>query len=195
MKDTNLIDSCQANIPMRYASNILFIRQKCHWDCDWQRAISKPYVQNKGFTFILQESRGIHDSMNNPKIEFISLKKCFAILCLYTDSKRNVVSYKRKHVHEVLVTCLVKLVQEKSVIRWMDRPDMTIAVHWDVKQYTIPNQFCCTFYTVVHNLSLNLYIEDLTRVLMFYWIYLTSWGKEIKCEACKAFFSFSQWVL
>ena len=33
------------------------------------------------------------------------------------DSRRVVVSYKRKYVHEVLVNCLVKLVQEKS---WLD---------------------------------------------------------------------------
>ena len=38
-----------------------------------------------------------------------------------------------KYVHEVLVNCLVKLAQEKSVVRWTDRPDMTIAVDWDVK--------------------------------------------------------------
>ena len=35
-----------------------------------------------------------------------------------------------------------------------------------------------------------LYIEDLTWVIMFYWIYKTSWGKEIKCEACRAFYLF-----
>ena len=34
-----------------------------------------------------------------------------------TDSRRVVVSYKRKYVHEVLVNCLVKLAQEKSVVR------------------------------------------------------------------------------
>ena len=33
-------------------------------------------------------------------------------------------------------------------------------------------------------------IEDLTKVLMFYRIYKTSWGKEIKCEACRAFYLF-----
>ena len=35
-----------------------------------------------------------------------------------------------------------------------------------------------------------IYIEDLTWVLMFYWIYQTSWEKEIKCEACRAFYLF-----
>ena len=33
-----------------------------------------------------------------------------------------------KYVHEVLVNCLFKLAQEKSVVRWTDRPAMTIAV-------------------------------------------------------------------
>ena len=36
-----------------------------------------------------------------------------AILLPSTDSRRVVVSNKRKHVHEVLVNCLVKLAQEK----------------------------------------------------------------------------------
>ena len=40
-----------------------------------------------------------------------------AILLPSADSRRVVVSYKQKHVHEVLVNCLVKLVQEKSVVR------------------------------------------------------------------------------
>ena len=50
------------------------------------------------------------------------------------DSRRVVVSYKQKYVHEVLVNCLGKLAQEKSVVRWTDCPDMTIAVDWDVKK-------------------------------------------------------------
>ena len=33
------------------------------------------------------------------------------------DSSRVVVSYKQKYVHQVLVNCLVKLTQEKSVVR------------------------------------------------------------------------------
>ena len=43
-------------------------------------------------------------------------------------SRRIVVSYKRKYVHEVLVDCLFKLAQEKSVVRLTDRPAMTIAI-------------------------------------------------------------------
>ena len=40
-----------------------------------------------------------------------------AILLPSADSRRVVVSYKRKYVHKVLVNCLVKLAQEKSVVR------------------------------------------------------------------------------
>ena len=40
-----------------------------------------------------------------------------AILLPSADSRRVVVSYKRKYVHEVLVNLLVKLAQEKSVVR------------------------------------------------------------------------------
>ena len=53
-----------------------------------------------------------------------------------TESRRVVVSLKRKYVHKVLVNCLVKLAQEESVARWTDHPDMTIAVDWDVKNQT-----------------------------------------------------------
>ena len=48
------------------------------------------------------------------------------------DSRRVVVWYKPKYVHEVLV----KLVQEKSVVCWTEDPDMTIAVDWEVKHQT-----------------------------------------------------------
>ena len=44
-----------------------------------------------------------------------------------------VASYKQNYVHEVIVNCLVKLAQEKSVARRSDCPDMTIAADWDVK--------------------------------------------------------------
>ena len=49
-------------------------------------------------------------------------------------SRRVVVSYKRKYVHEVLLNRLFKHTQEKSVIRWTDRPAMTLAVDLDVRQ-------------------------------------------------------------
>ena len=40
-----------------------------------------------------------------------------ATLLRLADSRRVVVSYKLKYVQEVLVNCLVKLSQEKNVIR------------------------------------------------------------------------------
>ena len=39
------------------------------------------------------------------------------ILLPLTDSRKVVISYKRKYIHEVLVNCIVKLAQEKSVVR------------------------------------------------------------------------------
>ena len=56
------------------------------------------------------------------------------------DSRRVVISYKRKNGHEVVVNYFVKLAQEKSVVKWTDCPAMTIAVDWDVKNQTKPNQ-------------------------------------------------------
>ena len=50
-----------------------------------------------------------------------------AILLPSADSRRVIVSYKQKYVHEVLVNRFVKLAQ---------RPEMTIAVDWDVKKQT-----------------------------------------------------------
>ena len=45
-------------------------------------------------------------------------------------SRRAVVSYWRKYVHEVLVSCLGGLsLPRKSVVRLTDRPDMTIDVY------------------------------------------------------------------
>ena len=61
-----------------------------------------------------------------------------AIVLPSADSRRVVVSYKRKNVHKVLVNLLVKLAQEKGKARWTDHPDMTIAVDWDVKHQTRP---------------------------------------------------------
>ena len=58
--------------------------------------------------------------------------KSTAIQLLFADSRRVVVSYKQKYVHEVLVNNLVKLAQEKSVARWTDRPHMAIAVDRDI---------------------------------------------------------------
>ena len=66
-----------------------------------------------------------------------------AILLSTANSRRDVVSYKRKYVHEVLVNCLDKLSQAcsgKSVVRLKYRADMTIAVDWDVKTKTKINK-------------------------------------------------------
>ena len=51
----------------------------------------------------------------------------FASLLL-NHSRRGVVSYKRKYVHEVLVNHLFKLAEEKCVVRCTDCPAITIAV-------------------------------------------------------------------
>ena len=48
-----------------------------------------------------------------------------AIINPSADSRRLVVSYQWKYVHEVLVNGLVKLAQEKCGVRWTDHPDMT----------------------------------------------------------------------
>ena len=61
-----------------------------------------------------------------------------AILLPSAHLRRVVVSYKRKYVHEVLVNRFVKLAQEKSVVRLTGRPDMTIAVYWDLRNQTKP---------------------------------------------------------
>ena len=46
------------------------------------------------------------------------------------DSRRAAVSYWRKYVHLVLVTCLRGLnLARNSVVRLTDRPDMTLAVY------------------------------------------------------------------
>ena len=47
MKDINLIDSCQAHLPVQYALNIEFICKKCHKCCDLQRATPDLLVQNE----------------------------------------------------------------------------------------------------------------------------------------------------
>ena len=49
-------------------------------------------------------------------------------------SRRAVVSYKGKHVHKVLVHCLFKLAQEKSMVRCTECPAMTIAVDFGSKE-------------------------------------------------------------
>ena len=64
-----------------------------------------------------------------------------AIFLPSADSRRVVVSYKQKYVHEVLVNRLVKLAQEKRVVRWSDCPNMTIAVDLDIKHQITQKKF------------------------------------------------------
>ena len=61
-----------------------------------------------------------------------------AIILPSAYSRRVAVSYKRKYVHKALVNHLVKLAQKKIVVGWTDRPNMTIAVDWDIKHQTKP---------------------------------------------------------
>ena len=68
------------------------------------------------------------------------------ILLPSANSRRVVVSYKRKYVHEVLVNRLVKLAQEDSVVRWSDHPDMTITVDLDVKHQNKQNKLFTWIY-------------------------------------------------
>ena len=69
-------------------------------------------------------------------------------------SRRIVVSYMRKYVHEVLVNCLLKLAQENSVVRRTGRPAMTIAVDLgDVNKTNKPSQPYSS--SVRENLSLG----------------------------------------
>ena len=56
---------------------------------------------------------------------------------------------------EVLVNFLVNLAQEQSVVRRTDRPDMTIAVDWDVKTKIVS---CILLITskVLHDPAINI---------------------------------------
>ena len=80
MNYINLIDSCQAHLPVQYASNIKFIRQMWYWCCDWQQAAPESQVQNKLlhwlsvftlavslFRFTLQQNRE-YDYISNAKM-------------------------------------------------------------------------------------------------------------------------------
>ena len=63
-------------------------------------------------------------------------------LSLSADSRRAVISYWRKYVHEVLVNCLGGLsLPRKSVVRLTDRPDMTLAVYEGVSKSFEPQAF------------------------------------------------------
>ena len=62
--------------------------------------------------------------------DILSCKLQFKLHIYIAFSRRAVVSYWRKHVHEVLVNRLGGLsLPRKSVVRLTDRPDMTLAVY------------------------------------------------------------------
>ena len=59
-----------------------------------------------------------------------SVLRAHAQFCQFDKSRRAVVSYWRKYVHEVLVNRLGGLsLPRKSVVRLTDRPDMTLDVY------------------------------------------------------------------
>ena len=74
-------------------------------------------------------------------------------------SRRDVVSYKRKYVHEVLVNRLFKLAHEKV---WLDehvRPTMTIAVDWEVEQQKKQTKLLISIlslFTIIHIANFSL---------------------------------------
>ena len=66
------------------------------------------------------------------------------LFCLFLSGhSRQVLLYKRKYVHEILVNRLVKLAQEKIVVRLTDGLDMTMTVDWEVKPQ-IKQNICFT---------------------------------------------------
>ena len=96
------------------------------------------YSQNRiaQLTMCLTADPGVASLILDQSHSFVEINHeiiSMAILLSYTDSKRVVVSHKHKFVRKVLVNCLVKVVQEKSVVRRTDHCDMTITVDWDVK--------------------------------------------------------------
>ena len=64
------------------------------------------------------------------------------ILLPFAESfKKGYCQLQAKFVHEVLVNCLFKLVQEKSVVRWTDYPVVTIAVDLGCKATKQTNKY------------------------------------------------------
>ena len=69
------------------------------------------------------------------KRKYVALPGPHTFVSPYADSRRAVVSYWGKYVHEVLVNRLGGLsLPRKNVVRITDRPDMTILFTVDVKQ-------------------------------------------------------------
>ena len=88
-------------------------------------------------TFLTADSRVVSLILVRPGVKEIDHEIISTVILQPSpDSRMVAVSYKRKYVHEILVNYLVKLAQEKSVVRLTDHPNMTIAVDWDIKNQT-----------------------------------------------------------
>ena len=81
-------------------------------------------------------------------------------------SRRVVVGYKRKYVHELLVTC-----PGKSVVRWTDRPTMTIAVDLGRKATKQTNK-TILFYAPVINIFFKVCVLSSASVLCPFYCFI-----------------------
>ena len=110
----------------------------CHWSrCNLATALKAMFDSERSVTCLT----AVASSISAWCITFVETDHeiiSTAIILPSADSRRAVVSYKRKYVHNVLGNCLVKLAQEKSVDRRIDLLNMTIAVNWDVKHKIKP---------------------------------------------------------
>ena len=79
---------------------------------DLENSTCDPLKYTMG-TLILILSICMGKSIGIERVEIDHEIICMVILLPSADSRRIVVSYKLKYVHEVLVYCLVKLAQEK----------------------------------------------------------------------------------
>ena len=87
------------------------------------------------------------DSSHIPRVRYSVRPNTF--VSPFADSKRVVVSYWRKYVHEVLVKRLGGLsLPRKKVVRLTDHPDMTMLFTVDVKQQQQKQQQSVSYYPV-----------------------------------------------
>ena len=77
-------------------------------------------------------SGSVHESHTFVEIDHEMIST--VILLPSTDSRRAVVSYKRKSMHEVLVKAAESSLPRKKV--WLG--ELTIAADWDIKHLTKP---------------------------------------------------------
>ena len=70
-------------------------------------------------------------------------------------------------MHNVLSKPLVKHAQDKSVVKWADCPDMTIAVVWDVKHETKLKTYLASFiefFPVPHLFMITHILKELDMI-------------------------------